>query len=417
MDGHDALRRAHAALQADAPSPLRELRELRERAFAAFAAQGLPTARHESWRYTDVDALTRQPLAPTPAAAAETADAAVAALPAPRGRRLTLVDGRLQLGGAPLPEGVSVRLLAAALETEPGLVDEASERHPLVALNTAFIEEGLLVQITGATAQPLYVRHITTVGAMVHPRLVVRVAPGARATVIEEFSGDGFTNAVTELRLGAGARRAQGRLARAARVARHFGHVLARQARDSRLVSHSLLFGGGLVRVATEATLSEPGAECELDGLYLADGAQHLASHTSVEHAATDGRSRQRYRGILGGRASVVYYGRIHVHPGAQRTDARQANANLLLSDDAVIHAKPELEIYADDVKCAHGATVGRLDVAALFYLRARGIPFTEARCMLMRAFAAEVLDRLPVPELRARLDDELTARLAEVAA
>jgi len=413
MEADDALRYAHAALQAAAPPPLRELRE---RAFAAFGAQGLPTARHEAWRYTDVGVLTRQRLAPTPMAAAETADA-VAALPAPLGLGLTLVDGRLQLDGTPLPEEVSVRPLVAALAKAPGLVDEACERRPLAALNTALLAEGLLVEIDGATAPPLHLRHFTTADATAHPQLVVHVAPGASATVMEEFSGDGFTNAVTELRLGVGARLAHVRLVRAGRTARHFGHVFTRQARDSRLTSHSLLFGGKLVRVATEATLTEPGAECELDGLYLADDTQHLANHTSVDHAATDGRSRQRYRSILGGRASAVYYGRVHVHPGAQRTDARQANANLLLSDDAVIHAKPELEIYADDVKCAHGATVGRLDAAALFYLRARGIPPAEARRMLMRAFAAEVLDRLPVPELRARLDDELTARLKEVAA
>ena len=251
-----------------------------------------------------------------------------------------------------------------------------------------------------------------------HPRTLVIVGEGSQVTVVENFYGAPrsrkspiLTNAVTELVLAPGA------IVHHVRVvdeenAWHVGAVQAIQERDSRLVSHNICLRAALTRLDIGSKLAGKGAECVLNGLYLGEGHQHVDNHTTLEHASPHCPSRELYKGILSGSARAVFNGRIVVRPDAQKTDAKQSNRNVLLSGEATVFTRPQLEIYADDVKCTHGATIGRLDEAAMFYLRARGIGEAEARTLLLRAFASEILDQIPVPSLRQWLEHTVAERL-----
>jgi Fe-S cluster assembly protein SufD len=255
----------------------------------------------------------------------------------------------------------------------------------------------------------------------VHPRTLVVIGDRAEAELIETYAsrngGTYLTNAVTEVSLGEGAIFFQDRVQWESKAAFHIGASQTHLARGANYVGHNISFGAALARHDIGGKLDGEGAEATLNGMYLVRGEQHVDNHTTLEHASSHCPSHELYKGILADRAKAVFNGRIIVRPGAQKTDAKQSNRNLLLSDDALVHTRPQLEIYADDVRCTHGATVGQLDDDALFYLRARGIGAGEARSILIYAFASDILDRIRHAPLRDRLESEMMTMVGEVLA
>ncbi|HEX9811330.1 MAG TPA: Fe-S cluster assembly protein SufD [Burkholderiales bacterium] len=403
------------------------LRQLRGRARERFADAGFPTTRDEAWRYTNLAALTRQAFAPAqPDIGAVTNDTLRAAsfdLPA---HRLVFVGGRYQaaLSDPPKSDGVVFAgSLADAMARAPEQLQSylgeigTVEIGALAALNTAFLNDGAFLHLAAKTVleRPIHLIHFAALNAMSVPRTLVVAGEESCATIVEHFVGfDGpvyFCNALTEIALAARAKLTYYRVQEESAQSFHVGGVHVRQARDSEFVSNAVDLGGLLVRNDLRTVLAE-GATCALNGLYSVSGRQHVDNHTVIEHAAPRSTSRELYKGVLDGRARAVFNGRVLVHPDAQQTDAQQTNNNLLLSDDAEVDTKPELEIYADDVKCAHGATVGQLDPNQLYYLRTRAVDDATARDLLTFAFANDVLRRFKLVPLRAELDRRLMARL-----
>jgi Fe-S cluster assembly protein SufD len=404
------------------------VRALRQRGAEQFGALGVPTTRHEDWKYTNLAPLARQSFALAApgslVAAARLADTARLA----GAIELVFVNGHLDADLSRLPElpgGVAVTSLADAMirHTEvvaPLLGSVATpESDGLAALNAAFAADGAFIHLDdGVTLEaPIHCLFLSLANGtpiVTHPRTLIAAGAGSRATVIEQHLGDGtyWTNAVTEIALGAGAVLAHHKVQRESAAAFHRSAISAAQAADSRLDSHAVSLGAVLARADIATRFDAPGAACSFDGLYLAGETQHVDHHTTIDHRQPRGTSRELYKGILAGRASGVFNGKVFVRPDAQQTDAQQMNQNLLLSDDAQIDTKPQLEIFADDVRCSHGATIGQLDEDAVFYLRARGIDRAEARRMLIVAFANELVQRIAVDPLRRQLDDALAARL-----
>jgi Fe-S cluster assembly protein SufD len=423
---------AHAAARASA-LPGRDFAPLarrRAQALESFRAGGLPTQRQEDWRFTPLRLLERMELEPALQRAG-----GPAAAPARAGLRGALsvpfADGfaepRLPQGG--LPAGLRIESLAQALARQPELVAARlgtiadDKLRTLTALNTALFEDGLFLELDAdcALEQPLHLlfcQEPHAVPRSTHPRCWIALGPRSRATVIEHHLGGagagGFVNAVTEISLGAGAELAHVKLQQEGPNAVHLAQVAVRQEGGGRFASHSLALGAGLSRVEIHTALEGEHAEARLHGLYLGRDTQHVDHHTRIEHAAPQTTSRELYKGILDDRAHGVFHGHIRVRPDAQRIDAQQQSRTLLLADGPTINAKPQLEIYADDVRCSHGATVGRLDETALFYLRSRGLAEPEARALLTLAFAREVVQELPVPELVERLEVAILAWLVE---
>jgi len=408
------------------------LHRIRTAAIRRFAELGFPTTHIEEWKYTNVAPLTRIPFEPAAELPAGQVAETLHGRPfASLGAcRAVLVNGRycreLSSPGA-LPQGVRVCSLAEALETEPNLVEEhlaryaSFENHAFVALNTAFLEDGVFVRIPNGVAleQPLCLLSVSAPDgrpAVSYPRTLILAGRDSQAEIIEGFLGleDSlyFSNAVTEIVVGEGAVIGYAKLEAESDRAFHFGALHVRQERSSNFTSHSIGLGGSLVRNEVGVVLGGEGTECALNGLYLATGQQHVDNYTTMDHAQPHSTSHELYKGILDGQARAVFHGRIIVRPAAQKTDAIQRNKNLLLSEDAVINTKPQLEIYADDVRCTHGATVGQVDPDAVFYLRSRGIGDQEARSLLTYAFASEMIDRIKAGPLRARLGEALFARL-----
>jgi Fe-S cluster assembly protein SufD len=295
------------------------------------------------------------------------------------------------------------------------------KEHPFAALNTAFLDDGAALHVPpGATAlPPAHVVFLASREAVQHPRVLVVAGAESRVALIQDFvtlgAAPGFTNAVTEVVAGPGSRVDLVLVQREGAASFHVSNLQVRQERDSRVAVHTLTLGGSLVRNDAVLVLADEGAELDLRGLFLGGGSQLVDNHTLVDHAMPHGTSRALYKGILGGRARGVFRGRVVVRPDAQRTDALQSNPNLLLSDGARIESQPQLEIYADDVRCNHGSSIGRLDSDALFYLRARGIDEPAAREILTRGFAAEILSALPVPALGEALAELLGERLRDL--
>ena len=412
------------------------LRDLRETAFARFSAVGFPILRDEDWRFTNLVPLTRSQfrLARGSAHPFTVSDlvqwrmeGAVA--------RLVFVDGRLEPAlsnwGA-LPKGVTVNGLAKEIASRPSTPSMHLgryldiERDPFSALNTAFAEDGAYVHVSrGALVeQPIHLLFISTSGdspAMTHPRNLIVVEDEGQATIIEDYVSYGeetpaFSNAVTELVAGENANVQHIMLEREHLKSFNFSTLRIEQARSANVASHSLLLGGALVRNNVHPVLAGEGAECVINGLFIGIGRQHLDNYMLVEHASPHCASRQFYNGILDQRAHGVFHGRIIVHKDAQKTDAKQTNRNLLLSDDAQIDTKPQLEIYADDVKCTHGATIGQIEENALFYLRSRGIGEMEARRLLLEAFAGECIERMKPGAAREYTEAVVLERLLSVA-
>ncbi|MFB3854885.1 MAG: Fe-S cluster assembly protein SufD [Vicinamibacterales bacterium] len=409
------------------------LRGRRREALARFEALGFPTTRMEDWRFTDVRPIAAMPfrLAATPPPAVAPETLAEFSFAEPTWPELVFVNGRYVPGLSRLGEPgreLTVRSLAEVLagngnhlSTHLGRI-APYEDNAFRALNTAFLADGALVTIPRGleAGAPIHILFYSDTGAggplVSHPRVLIVAEEGSRAQVVETYAGEAghsyFTNSVTEIAVGAGASIDYYRLERESLSAFHVSTVQARIARGATFSSHSVTLGGRLVRNDLNVSLEGEGVDCTLNGVYIASGTQLIDNHTVLDHAQPNCGSHQVYKGILDGRSKGVFNGKIFVRPDAQKTDAKQTNKVLLLSDEAQIDTKPQLEIFADDVKCTHGATVGQIDEEAMFYLRSRGIPREAARSLLIYAFASDVISRMALPQLRGRLDSLLLAQL-----
>jgi Fe-S cluster assembly protein SufD len=413
------------------------LKQIREGAIARFAELGFPTTKQEEWRFTSVAAiadrrfvLAHAPRSPLPALSdIERSCVGV-------GPRVVFVNGRHvpELSSGPaLPAGVQATSLAAALQSDVSgeLARAHLARHapwhdsPFAALNTAFLADGAFVLVpAGVTLeQPLELLFLSSGGpaadgpTVSHPRSLMVIERGARAAVVETYAGLGgdvyWSNAVTEIVVGEAARAELYRVQREGPHALQIATTHSRQERDSFLGLHVATLGAALARHDITTVLAGAGAELILNGLYLLRDAQHADHHTVIDHAQPHCASHEYFNGVLAGRAHGVFNGRIIVRPGAQRTDSKQTNNNLLLSTEARADSQPQLEIYADDVKCTHGSTVGPIDPTQLYYLRSRGLSPDAARSILTYGFGAEILDRMRHPAVRERLEQWIRERLA----
>lgn len=409
------------------------LRDHRAAARAEFEANGFPALKDEAWKYTRTQAIERNafPLAEQPSFAGELP--AVADLAA---MRLVFVDGcfspaQSTLGA--LPAGVIADSLANVLATQPALLEShlaqltAIENQPFVALNTAFFADGfvLIVPPNTVLTQPLQVIHLATQPhTATHTRHLIVLGENAEATLIEQHhaaTDDAvFANSVTEVRLGDNAGLKHTILQENGAKVLQIQHIIVEQARNSRYVGQEIALGAQLARTDMRVELIGEGAEVTLNGLALGEGRQHLDTHLYLNHRVPHCVSQAHYRAVLDGRARGVFNGLVQVARDAQKTDSAMSSKNLLLSKHAEMDTKPELEIYADDVQCAHGATVGELDANALFYLRSRGLSEQEARDLLTYAFATEAvngmnnkaLERHILQQLAQRLDEDMIAEV-----
>jgi Fe-S cluster assembly protein SufD len=387
-----------AALEAGHPGAPSWLGELRRGAFARFSSLGFPTTKVEAWRYTSVRPIV------------ETAWTLAGRAPSfAKGEGVLVCDLREAIASHP-------EKLQPFLGTIAGL-----EKSAFAALNTAFFEDGVFVEIAkgAVVAEPIeliFEASGAEVPEVSYPRVLVVAGERSQATVVETWTGRGgrpyFTNAVTEIAVGGGALLEHVKVQREDEAAFHIQTIAARVGRSSRFTSGNVALGAALARTDLDVLLAEEGAECELNGLFVGSGHQHLDNHTVIDHAKPHGVSRELYKGIMDGRARGVFHGTVIVRPGAQKTDAIQTNKNLLLSKEALVNSTPALQILADDVKCKHGSTTGQLDAATLFYLRSRGIGEAEARALLTWAFASDVVGRIHVPSVRAAVEKALGARL-----
>jgi Fe-S cluster assembly protein SufD len=425
---------AYHTLGANASRQPAWLHGLRERGFARFCEVGFPTTKNEDWRFTNVNAIAQTPFhlardaRRSEATYSDTLDACL--IPGAV-CQLVFLNGRFapelsDLGN--LPQGVRVGSLAQAIAQDGASLERHLgrylniERDAFCALNTAFIEDGAYVYLPRGTVleAPICFLFISLPGndpEMTNPRNLIVAEDATEASIVEDYvslgSGVSFSNVVTELVAGEDAVISHYMIEREDRQAFNISTLRTQQARSSNVSSHSVLLGGGLVRNNVHPVLAGEGGECLINGLFIGNGHQHMDNYMLVEHASAHCGSRQFYNGILDGHSHGVFHGRIIVHKDAQKTDAKQTNRNLLLSDDAQIDTKPQLEIYADDVKCTHGSTVGPVDPMQLYYLRSRGLSPAAAQSLLTYGFGAEILGRMRHPDVRARLDRLVRERLA----
>jgi Fe-S cluster assembly protein SufD len=375
------------------------MQELRESAFQRFAELGFPTTHDEEWRFTNVAPIAR---------ATFRAGSADKLLVAPEVVEELDADG----AGAPLARYASFR------------------QNAFVALNTAFLNHQVPVTVLRVPAGvvldgPIEITYEVAEDVAndpgqpgllsVHPRILILVGADAHCTIVENYKGAGkyFTNAVTEIVAGDRAVVDHYKVQRENISAFHVATLAAQLGRSANFSTHSISLGGALVRNDVNVVLSE-GTEATVNGLYIVNGTQHVDNHTSIDHAKPHGTSHELYKGILDDKSAAVFNGRIIVRKDAQKTDSKQTNKNLVLSDDAVIDTKPELQIHADDVRCTHGATIGQLDAESLFYLQSRGIGKQQARSLLTYAFAQDIIDRIQVPDLRQQLEKFLFEKFHE---
>jgi Fe-S cluster assembly protein SufD len=411
------------------------LTTIRRTAIDRFATLGFPTTRDEEWRFTNVAPLVDTPFQepsadPVAVTKAELAPFTVKQLAC---SLLVFVNGRFApalSSMGPLPKGTVVSTLGRALASDPGLVDPyftrcaSYEKHAFTALNTAFADDGAFLYLpAGAVLQePIHVLYFSTTTSPIvtHPRTIVVAGDDSQAKIIESYAGAAgqqyFTNAVTEIVAGARSVVEHYRVQRESFAASHVSSTHVHLERQAVFAQQAFTLGGGLVRNDVTGTIGAQHVECTLNGLYLGHGRRLIDNHTAIDHAQPNCASHELYKGMLDGHARGVFNGKILVRPDAQKTDAKQTNQVLLLSDDATINTKPQLEIFADDVKCTHGATVGQLDEEMLFYLRARGIGRDEARAMLIHAFASDIIDRVTIEPLRVALEDALLGQLPKQA-
>lgn len=419
------------------------LQAIRKAGISHFAELGFPTVKHEEWRYTNVAPIAKLPfrtrveegLSPrlveehgfgldawrlvfangsfqprlSNVAVKETETTSEGAIIG----TLSAVLGAVAKHSSPTTDAV---FLLPALSKHLARHARANE-NAFVALNTAFIYDAAVILIPAnvKVARPIHILHFTSSpkeSITTFPRTLIVAGPHSEAKVIEHYVGfegqEYFSSAVTEIDLEIGARIEHCKVQEESTAAFHIATIQAHQSARSHLLSHSISIGARLARNNINGVLDGSGIECTLNGLYLGKGEQLVDHHTALEHAKPNCNSHEFYHGILNDRATGVFNGKIFVRPDAQKTDAKQTNRNLLLSDDATINTKPQLEIFADDVRCTHGATVGQLEEEAIFYLRARGIGLDNARRMLVHAFAADIVNRITIEEVREKLDQQL---------
>jgi Fe-S cluster assembly protein SufD len=398
QESKDVYRSSFAAFQErlaeDARSPLQRLRRT---AFERFAALGFPTLKDEEWRFTNLAPLLKVPFEP-----------------GDNGQRPHFGPQNTSL-----PDGVVVSSLAEALIRYPELVEPHLARyadyaeHPFTALNTAFLLDGAFVYVPGGKVveEPIELAFTTEAAGTLpvwHRRCLIVAGPHSQARIVERYDasdGVSFTNAVTEVVAAEDSVLDYYRVQNESRQAFHIATVQVHQERGSTFTSHVVARGGRIARTDLNVVLDGEACTCTLNGLSLATGEQLIDNHTRIDHAQPRCTSHELYKAILDGRAHGVFNGKIYVHLDAQKTDARQTNQTLLLSDEAVMDTKPQLEIFADDVKCTHGASIGQLDEEQLFYLRTRGIDRTAARRLLTYGFANDIIGRVQIESLRAQLE------------
>lgn len=406
---------------------------VRKAGIARFAELGFPTLKHEDWRYTNVAPITRLPFKPVFSAEPDSAvgsvlrDMPLAGLDS---IRLVFVDGVLAsdlslVDG--LPAGVTVSGLAEALKGQSSILEHHLARYAqsganaFTALNTAFFTDGAFIHVTRGKAveRPIHLVFISSGkenGATTSPRNLIIAEERSQVTIVETHLsvGDahGLTNAVTELVAGDNSNVEHVKFQDESQGAYHIAAIHALLGRSSNTILHSFALGARISRNSIRTVLAGEGLDCVLNGLYLTKGDQLADHHMVVEHAQPHCNSHEYYNGILDGRSKGVFHGRILVRQIAQKTDAKQTNKNLLLSEDATIDTKPQLEIYADDVKCTHGATIGQLNEESIFYLRSRGMGMKTARRMLIHAFAGEIIERIRYTPVREELDRLVWERL-----
>jgi len=411
------------------------LSDMRARAIARFAERGFPSTHQEAWRFTNVAPIAERAFSRPPERSGIAAQDLASSTLAGETIRLVIVNGSAvpELSSVDIPQGLRLGGLKSALERDPAFAERHIGRYasidadPFAALNTAFLSDGALIHVAQGKRidRPIELVFVTAphdgagpAALVTHPRALIVLETGAQATVLEHYVTLAdevyWTNAVSEVTVADGAELEYVRVQRESRRAFQIAVTHARQGRDSSVRLHPFALGGALVRHDVQTVLDGPGAELVLNGFYLLRGRQHADHHTVIDHAKPHGTSHEFFNGIVGEQAHGVFSGRIIVRPGAQRTDSKQTNNNLLLSADARADSQPQLEIYADDVKCTHGSTVGPLDETGLYYLRSRGLSLETAAAMLTYGLAAEILDRVRHEELRRGLERTIRARLSE---
>lgn len=389
---------------------------VRQEAFATFAQVGFPTPRDEQWKYTNLKRLESRELSLglSVLPANLTLDKPVDAYEA------VFINGHYQSKLSTLPNGTDLKItsIAELQKTAPQQVAELlstslNQASSMAFLNTALTQDGLLIELTAHTCldKPLYISFISTEsdnGFMTHPRVAIHAGAHSQLTVVQRFIGSGSTvylnNAVTTIKLHEASRLEHCLIQNENQSSFHINLLQAELAAHASLTNHHFNLGAALARTDINVLLKGTDANATLNGLQFATGNQHHDSHLQVEHCVPHTNSNEDYRGIADGRGRIVFNGKVMVHEKAAKTDAQQSSRNLLLSNTAEIDTKPELEIYNDDVKCAHGATVGQLDATALFYLRSRGLDENQARALLTHAFANHIINQVPVTELRQQL-------------
>ncbi len=409
------------------------LPEQRTEALAYLKNNGFPTRKKEKWKYTDLAPLCRREFTLQQSAPAQVDEASVddLRLPGLACIDLVFVNGLYSAALSNLkatPAGAVICSLAEAKTARADRLEQllhtASENidHAFTALNLAFLNDGALICIPDGVEvkRPVNIIYLSnnTGPTMSHPRNVIALGRGSKTTIIETYVGmedvEYFTNTHTQVLAEDNAHLDYYKIQQEGRRAYHIGNTKITQRRDSKIDCHSLSFGGALARSDMDVVLDGPGAEIHLNGLYLTNGRQHMDNQTLIEHKQPHTGSHEHYRGVLNGRSRAVFNGKVIVHERAQKTEAHQSNANLLLSGEAEVNTKPELEIYADDVKCNHGATVGQLDDNMLFYLRSRAIDKNTAKSLLIYAFADEVMRDMKLPDMRARLERSVAGGLPD---
>tara|TARA_B100001769_G_scaffold17826_1_gene11993 strand:+ start:1556 stop:2881 length:1326 start_codon:yes stop_codon:yes gene_type:complete len=406
----------------------------RQLAFDIFQESGFPNTRVEDWKYTDVKPIAKNTFSNITESnvASDNNEIDEILIKDLDCVNLVFINGAYSEKYSDIKNissKIVIKSMADALINDESLLKKHLTKHinqelnSFTALNTAFIQDGAYINISANTNidKPINITYISRDSNhpfATHPRNLIVMGENSNATVIENYVGSGkvnyFTNSVTETVLLQGAVLKHYKIQQEGSSAFHIASLNTSQSKDSRFESHLVSIGGALVRNNINASLNEEGAEIIMNGLYMTEDVQHVDNHTRVDHLKPHTQSHQNYRGVLNGKSRGVFNGKVVVHPQAQKIEAYQNNANLLLSDDAEIDTKPELEIYADDVKCTHGATVGQLDDDMLFYLRSRAVDEKTARSLLTYAFADEVISEINIKEIQNKLERLIIGRLPD---
>lgn len=382
-----------------------KIKDLRIKAFEEFRKVGIPTNKDEFWKYSDPSAILKLDLEFNDSGSTDEDNYDV-----------ILVNGKIVKSVNHCKTGtISEGVLDGDIDKN---ILEYKE-NPFMNLNNAFAINGCYIILEPDTKNEIKILNLITNEKRqqaVYPKFVIVAGKNSNSSIFEEVriigKGHNFVNSVTDFVVEDGAILEHTLLDDFAKDTYHIANICVKQGKDSNFISHNFSTGKQLARRDFNVELLDTGANCDLNGIYLVDGDNHIDHHTTIEHKESNCTSNEHYKGILDGNSRGIFNGRIHVHPDAQKTDAIQNNQNLLLSDDAIIHTKPELEIYADDVKCTHGATVGQLDDKAMFYLRTRGIDEENARRLLMRAYVGEIIEKISDKDIRNEMMNIIIDRL-----